>query len=252
MTAGSSGLTWSATNGGSLISKVTVPDGSSNYEVESTLTLMANGGTYVTYLRASANAMSGPAPAGTTYAFEVQNPTFSGSACSATLAGYEIVSGSVTALASEGIPCNNGMTIRAIYTAVSNLIAIYINNTLYYEIQNAAITSGQPGVGVRGAPAGNSIAEVQLGGIYAGTPVLPTNEISVSAFSNRVEFQWPGASEVPAAPASTFTTFIGMVPTSTPLPTVLSSIRRYRLQPHTPTGSYRTIMISTPLGIRSR
>ncbi|MGA2882186.1 MAG: hypothetical protein ABSG13_24810 [Bryobacteraceae bacterium] len=200
LTAGSGGLTSSATNGGSLISKVAVPDGSSNYEVKTTLTLNGNGGTYVTYLRASANAMSGPAPAGTTYAFEVQNPTFSGSACSATLAGYKIVNGSVTALASEGIPCSNGMTIRIVYTAVDNYIAIYLYNMLYYEVQDASITSGQPGVGVRNAPAGNSIAEVQLGGIFVGTPVLPTNEIGVSAFANRVEFQWPGASEAANGP----------------------------------------------------
>ncbi len=73
LTAGTGGLTSSNSNGGSLISKVAVPDGSSNYEVKTTLTLTQSGGTYVTYLRASSNAMSGPAPAGTTYAFEVQN-----------------------------------------------------------------------------------------------------------------------------------------------------------------------------------
>ena len=200
LTAGAGGLTSSVTNGGSLISKVAVPDGSSNYEVETTLTLTQSGGTYVTYLRASTNAMSGPALAGTAYAFEVQNPTFSGSACSALLEGYQIVNGSETPISSAAIPCNNGMTVRAIYTAVNNLIAVYVNNVFYSEIQNAVITSGKPGVGVRGAPAGNSIAQVQLGGIYVGTPVLPTDVISVSAFSNRVEFQWPGASEAASGP----------------------------------------------------
>jgi RHS repeat-associated protein len=196
LTAGSGGLTSSNSNGGSLISKVAVPDGSSNYEVKTTLTLTQSGGTYVTYLRASSNAMSGPAAAGTTYAFEVQNPTFSGSACSATLAGYRIVSAAVTALASTTIPCSNGMTVRAVYTALSNQIVVYVNNVLYYWIQDSTISSGKPGVGVRAAPSGNSIAEVQLGGIYTGAPTMPpTDQIGSSPFANYVELQWPGASE---------------------------------------------------------
>ena len=53
LTAGTGGLTSSDSNGGSLVSKVAVPDGSSNYEVNTTLTLTQSGGTYVTYLRAS-------------------------------------------------------------------------------------------------------------------------------------------------------------------------------------------------------
>lgn len=131
LTAGSGGLTSSNANGGSLISKVAVPDGTSDYEVRTTLTLAQSGGTYVTYLRASSNALSGPAVAGTAYAFEVQNPTFSGSACTATLASYKIISGSVTTLSSTTIPCSNGMIIRAIYTAQANQIAVYVNNVIY-------------------------------------------------------------------------------------------------------------------------
>src|SRR5690242_14791625 len=61
VSATTSGLTASSSNGGSLISKVAVPDGSSEYEVKTTLALTASGGTYVTYLRGSADAMSGPA-----------------------------------------------------------------------------------------------------------------------------------------------------------------------------------------------
>jgi YD repeat-containing protein len=201
LTAGSGGLTSSNSNGGSLISKVAVPDGTSNYEVKTTLTLTQSGGTYVTYLRASSNALSGPAVAGTAYAFEVQNPTFSGSACTATLAMYKIVSAVVTSLGSTGIPCQNGMTIRAIYTARGNQIMLYVNNVPVFGTVDSSITSGQPGIGVRGAPAGNSIAEVQLGGIYAGVPSMPpTNEIGVSAFANRIEIQWPGASEASIGP----------------------------------------------------
>ncbi len=44
LTASSGGLTALTANGGSLISKVAVPDGSSEYEVKTTLTLTASGG----------------------------------------------------------------------------------------------------------------------------------------------------------------------------------------------------------------
>jgi len=204
LTAGSGGLTSSNTDGGSLISKVSVPDGSSNYEVKTVLTLTQSGGTYVTYLRASTNALSGPTAAGTAYVFEVQNPTFSGASCSATLGVYKLISNAVTSLASTTIPCNNGMTIRAIYTAIGGQIVAYVNNIAYFWTEDSSIASGQPGIGVRGAPTGNSIAEVQLGGIYVGNPVFPSDEIAVSAFANKVEIQWPGGSEGTSGPGVAF------------------------------------------------
>ena len=75
LTAGSSGLTSSDSNGGSLVSKVTVPaPGASQYEVKATVNLVQSGGTYVVYLRASQDALSAPSAAGTYYAFELQNP----------------------------------------------------------------------------------------------------------------------------------------------------------------------------------
>jgi hypothetical protein len=202
LTAGSGGLTSSnITTGGSLISKVSVPDGTSDYEVRTTLTLTASGGNYITYLRASSNALLGPAPAGTAYGFVVQNPTFSGSACTATLVMYKMISASVTSLGSTMIPCSNGMTIRAVYTARSGQVILYVNNAPYFGTVDTSIASGQPGIGVEGAPAGNSISEVQLGGIYNGAPVMPpTNEFGVSAFATKIEIQWPGASEASSGP----------------------------------------------------
>src|SRR5579872_2485000 len=113
---GPGGMTTQSSYGGSAIY---VPYASSYSEVKTTLTLTHSGGSYITYLLASSNALSGPLASGTAYAFEVQNPTFSGSSCSATLAGYKIISGSVTALASTTIPCSNGMTVRAVYTTHS-------------------------------------------------------------------------------------------------------------------------------------
>jgi hypothetical protein len=74
VTPTSGGLTATTANGGSLISTVAVPDGSNEYEVRTTLTLLNSGGTYNQYLRASNDAMSGPAAQGTFYSIELQNP----------------------------------------------------------------------------------------------------------------------------------------------------------------------------------
>ena len=66
VSATSGGLTATSTNGGSLISSVAVPDGTSLYEVKMTLGLTTSGGTYVTYLHATNDALSGPGAASIT------------------------------------------------------------------------------------------------------------------------------------------------------------------------------------------
>src|SRR5438552_18483166 len=60
----SSGLTATSANGGALVSKLAVPDGTSDYEVKMTLPLTSSGGTYITYLHATTDALAGPAARG--------------------------------------------------------------------------------------------------------------------------------------------------------------------------------------------
>ena len=103
LTADSSGLGAPTTNGGSLISKVAVPDGTSQYEVAATLRLTASGGAYSLYLRGTQDALAGPAASGSYYVVEVQNPTFTNGICSATLAVYKRQNGVVTALTSMAL-----------------------------------------------------------------------------------------------------------------------------------------------------
>ena len=86
VTATPSGLTATSANGGSLISKIAVPDGTSDYEVKTTLTLAASGGTYIQYVRATLDAMSGPVSSGTFYVVELQSPVPGGNG---TLALYK-------------------------------------------------------------------------------------------------------------------------------------------------------------------
>jgi len=72
------------------------------------LSLAASGGTYVTYLRATSNALAANGNTGTFYAIQVQNPTFSqnGAACTATLLINKSVAGSVTTLWASTIACS--------------------------------------------------------------------------------------------------------------------------------------------------
>src|SRR5260370_33243510 len=53
------GFTATDPSGGSLISRVAVPDGTSEYEVKATVTLTANGGNYTLFGRATSDARTG-------------------------------------------------------------------------------------------------------------------------------------------------------------------------------------------------
>jgi len=106
LTPTAQGLTSTSVNGGSLISKIAVPDGTSDYQVFSSLTIGATGGgTYYQYLRASTDAMSGPSPSGTFWSVELRDPAWNGSVCSATLAVQKRVGGILTLLGSTTVPC---------------------------------------------------------------------------------------------------------------------------------------------------
>ncbi|MEK7407925.1 MAG: hypothetical protein AAB225_22875, partial [Acidobacteriota bacterium] len=195
LTPTSGGLTAPSANGGSLISTVAVPDGTSEYEVKTTLTLTASGGVYVHYLRASADAMSGPAAQGTYYAIELQYPTFSGSACTASLLAYKRVSGVVTFLTSTIVPCRNGMVFRSVrLPAPWEVISVQIDGLQYLVITDSSIATGKPGVGAYSTPAGNSIALVELGPADRVAPSGPNPQsFGASVFPNKVDLQWQGS-----------------------------------------------------------
>ena len=63
------------------------------------------GGNYSLYLRATQDALAGPAASGSYYVVELQNPVFTNGICSATLAAYKRQNGVVTALTSFALGC---------------------------------------------------------------------------------------------------------------------------------------------------
>jgi len=195
LTASSYGLYSTYTNGGSLIFSGTVPGPAGEYEVAAKLNLNASGGTYVLYLNASNNALSGPSPSGSFYDVELQ-PTFSGSSCSASLTLNKYVSGVLTTLSSTA--CSNGMVIRAMHLPYAgSALAVYVSGLLTILAGDSSLTSGSPGVGARGiAYTGNAIAQAQLGQLDTTAPNAFNNSlIGTSSFANRVDVQSPGTTD---------------------------------------------------------
>ena len=191
----SAGLTTTSSNGASLIYNGTPLDGSYQYEVNATLKLASSGTNdgYAIYLRASNNALVGPTSTGTFYALELQNVTWSsdGKSCSATYALWEGVNGTVSNTGGS-VGCQQDMTLRMVY-GPNGTIAGYINNVVFLLGTNSDIATGQPGVGVRGAPPGNGIVSVSIGNLEHVAPTGASGPLTSSVFPDHIDLQWGGA-----------------------------------------------------------
>ncbi len=202
VSATSAGLTATSSSGGSLIYNPTMPGPTGEYEVATTITLntscTSSCGTYINYLDASSNALAGgSSDTGSFYDVELQNPAFSGGACTATLALNKYVSGTFTMLASLMIPCSNGMEIRAMHLPFAgSALAVYASGVLQILTGDSSLMSGQPGVGARGTPSGSSISPVQLGQLDTTAPnAINASLVGTSSFANRVDIQSPGTTD---------------------------------------------------------
>ena len=177
-------------NGGALISKVPVPDGSAEAEVLATITLLHSGGVYPDFLQATGNAHSGPQGAGAYVAFEMQNPTFdSAGHCMATFVVLQGAStGAVSVLSGFQHACRSGMTLRFAVHGTTALIWPDEAQPIEFSVTRGL---GAPGIGSYNTPAGNSIAQVQLGSITREAPdAVDQKTVGVSTFRNRVDIQW--------------------------------------------------------------
>lgn len=111
VSTGTDGLTSTSSSGGSVIFKPAIPDGTSEYELKATLRIAASGGSYVIYLQASSDSLTGPSTQGTYNAIEL-TPTLSGGGCTMVANHYRRVSGSVTLVASHNLACADNMWVR--------------------------------------------------------------------------------------------------------------------------------------------
>lgn len=187
----SSGLTSSTTNGGFAISIIAVPDGTYDYEVNSIIRLSASGGTYVQYLRATYDAVSGPVSAGTYYAVELQNPTVGGPTWPATLSVYKRVGGVVSLLGTTQVTCQDGMPMRSVIRGQQ--LIVYSSGHWLFTFTDSSISTGKPGIGVRGAPSSNKISRADLGPLDRIAPeAVNAQSVATSVQPSIVDFQWQG------------------------------------------------------------
>jgi RHS repeat-associated protein len=196
--SGGGGLVRSTTAAGaSLISKVAVPDGSSSYEVRTLVRLSVAGGTYVHYLRASQDALTGPNPAGTFYSVEWGNLVL-GDGCQMTMTVNQRVGGVFTQRASLAVGCLRSLnnTLTSVLTA-DGKVMVYVNGTLVYgAFGENVIQGGQPGVGVIAAPVENGLVLAQLGPLdRAAPPAVERGRIATAAMPGSIDLQWQGSDD---------------------------------------------------------
>jgi RHS repeat-associated protein len=192
---GSNGVNFSG-SGGSLISIPAISGvNSSNYEVTSTLTITGGGGTYIHFFWTSGGTVQ--AGSGSYVSAEIVIPGGFTSPGNATLNINQCVSGTVTNLSSSSITATNGMTFRTVL--VGHVLDIYgSNNELIGGIGIATLSTGNPGIGGYGIPAGSGFQSIKLGhqDTVAPYPVSPTS-IATSVSSNSVSLKWQGVLDDP-------------------------------------------------------
>jgi len=183
-------------NGASLISLVTPPDGTGQYEARTTLGTSYLG-TAVVYLGASLDALSGPAPSGQYYAVELTDLVASQPFwnCTGNLKVMKRVNGVVTWLASTPVTVGGnyscGAEVRGVRGA-GGVILVYLGGLLRLQLTDSEIQGGLPGVGVRG---GN----ITWAGLYPPDRTAPSpvsaSSIASWPFPNSIDLQWEGASD---------------------------------------------------------
>jgi len=152
----------SGATGGSYIWNQLPSSWNSEYEVKTTLSLNASGGTFQHYLRAQSNSVSGQG--GDAIIIELENPTFTNGPsgpCTATLAALQTIGGSTNRFWSTTVSCSQTMVMRSVIYDGS--ILIWLGGNQYFGlVPPSPNTTGLPGFGAENVPAGSSVQYVQM------------------------------------------------------------------------------------------
>jgi hypothetical protein len=105
----------------------------------------------------------------------------------------KVVNGQHQIAASTTIGCRDGMSLRIVVRSTWVFVRSVDHNVgLLMWGDGSPLSSGQPGVGVAGAPPENGINAVSFHAIDSTAPAF-TGVFGVQAFDTRVDLQWPGA-----------------------------------------------------------
>ena len=125
------------------------------YVINTVLDLKTSGGSYAIFFRATTNSSFS---AGTYYSIELQNPTFTGSSCSATLVYSKVQSGSYTSLGVLTVPCRDQMAMRVV-SHQTGAAGIFLDGSYMMWLGDSDIAynlpNSHPAIGAREVPAGN-------------------------------------------------------------------------------------------------
>ncbi|HEY3416854.1 MAG TPA: hypothetical protein VGM23_08225, partial [Armatimonadota bacterium] len=174
--------------GGYLVSRVAVPDGTADYEVAATIRLTGAiwDGAYRLLMRGASDASS-------YYAAEVAPVTTSRGVGLAQLIKRD-AAGNQWLLASTYVPARDGMTVRTVRRAED--IRVYVDGTMYMYNTDSGFTTGQAGVGILNASAGNALSSVRIGVVDRVAPqAVSLPSVSLWATANKVHLQWAGAAD---------------------------------------------------------
>ena len=174
-----SGTSNGLTGNGSLVSKVTAPDGN-DYDVQMTVHIAnpaycTSMGRYEVYARS--------APDGSSYYKLAWNGAWS---------LVKRTSGGFTTLASLPGGCGDGMVMRLLMKG--NQITAWANSTVPFTTNDSDLATGQPGVGIWASS--DSITVAKLGPIdHVAPPAISQSSISFVASLHRVDLQWAGSAD---------------------------------------------------------
>jgi hypothetical protein len=173
--------------GGSIISNTAVSGTATDYEAASTLTLAGGGGTYIHFLRTSANTVAG---SGSYLSAEIVVPSGFTSPGAATLNINQCTSGSITLVASTSITATNGMTFRTILWGGN--LWVFVSGTRVL-VQSVSASGGNAGYGGSGMPSGNGFSSFKLGHHDTVAPAqVLSGSIASSVFPTSASLQWQG------------------------------------------------------------
>ncbi|PWU10677.1 MAG: hypothetical protein C5B51_03885, partial [Terriglobia bacterium] len=185
-----------STTSGTLLSTAATPTGS-QYQVDATLSIKGNGGTYSIYLGATSQSLAGT---GSYYAVRLINPTISGSACTATLETDQVTNGAYTVLSSVTLPCFDGQLLRVSYLDgyIEVLSGGWSTHSLWQEESYITLINGAPAVGVSGMPSGSGMSLVSLGPHDSIAPgSIDHGSVRSLVTGRRISLSWPGVVDDP-------------------------------------------------------